>query len=353
MNSPRQLATVLYDELHLVPERATRIKTHKSTDEATLTSLIGAHPAIEQILEYRELFKLKSTYVDALPGQIGPDERVHTHYHTDITRTGRLSSKDPNLQNIPIRGELGEEIRSCFVASEGTVLLSADYNQIELRVMAHMSGDRELKRIFEEGEDIHTQAAVAVLGKQQDKVTKEDRRIAKIINFGIMYGISPFGLGTQLKIEPSQAKEIIDRYFSRFPAVQAWIAATLKQAYENGFVETLGGFRRYVLELRSSNMTVRKAGERIAVNSPIQGTAADIIKKAMVEISNKLQETGYKTKMILQVHDELVFEVPEDELKKVAPMVKEVMETAFPLSVPLVVELKVGKNWGEMKPLAV
>jgi DNA polymerase-1 len=351
LNSPRQLATVLYDELHLVPERATRIKTHKSTDEATLSTLIAAHPAIEMILEYRELFKLKSTYIDAWPGQIGFDGRIHTTFHTDITRTGRLSSKNPNLQNIPIRGELGEEVRSAFVAPAGCKLLSADYNQIELRVMAHMSGDRELKRIFESGEDIHSQAAIAVLGKKVDQVTKEDRRVAKMINFGIMYGISPFGLATQLKIEPAAAKEIIDRYFERFPAVKGWMAATLQDAYEKGFVETLGGFKRYVLELRSANMTVRRAGERFAINSPIQGTAADIIKKAMVEISEKLKVKSQKTKMILQVHDELVFEVPENELKEVAPMIKGCMENCFPLSVPLVVELKVGKNWGEMKPL--
>ena len=353
LNSPRQLATVLYDELHLVPERATRIKTHKSTDEATLSTLIGVHPAIEPILEYRELFKLRSTYVDALPTQIGADGRIHTTFNTDITRTGRLSSKNPNLQNVPIRGELGEEVRSAFIAPAGCNLLSADYNQIELRVMAHMSGDRELKRIFEEGEDIHTQAAIAVLGKKDGQVTKEDRRVAKMINFGIMYGISPFGLATQLKIEPATAKEIIDRYFERFPAVKDWIAATLKQAYEKGFVETLGGFKRYVLELRSSNMTVRRAGERFAVNSPIQGTAADIIKKAMVEISEKLKVKSQKTKMVLQVHDELVFEVPENELKQVAPIIKEAMEETFPLSVPLAVELKVGRNWGEMKPLKV
>jgi len=350
LNSPRQLATVLYDELHLVPERATRIKTHKSTDEATLSTLIAAHPAIEMILEYRELFKLKSTYVDALPVQIGFNGRIHTTFHTDVTRTGRLSSKTPNLQNIPIRGELGEEVRSAFIAPAGCRLLSADYNQIELRVMAHMSGDRELKRIFEQGEDIHSQAAIAVLGKKDGQVTKEDRRIAKMINFGIMYGISPFGLSTQLKIEPAQAKEIIDRYFERFPAVREWIATTLRDAYEKGFVETLGGFKRYVLELRSANQTVRRAGERITVNSPIQGTAADIIKKAMVEISKQLAESRKRTKMILQVHDELVFEVPEDELKGVAPMIKEIMEETFPLSVPLVVELKVGKTWGKMRP---
>jgi DNA polymerase I-like protein with 3'-5' exonuclease and polymerase domains len=351
LNSPKQLSAVLYDELNLTPERSTRIKTHKSTDEATLSTMVGAHPVIELLLQYRELFKLKSTYVDALPNQIGPDGRIHTHYHTDITRTGRLSSKDPNLQNIPARGALGEKVRSAFIAPTGSVLLSGDYNQIELRVMAHISGDEALKKVFEEGHDIHTETAEAVLGKKHGEVTKEDRRIAKIVNFGIMYGISPYGLATQLKTEPAAAKEIIDRYFERFPGVREWVGAILRETYEKGFVETLGGFKRYVLELRSNNQTVRRLGERIAVNSPIQGTGADIIKKAMVGINEKLKIKNEKTKMIMQVHDELVFEVPEEELEEVAPMIKEVMETAFPLSVPLIVELKVGKNWGEMKSL--
>ena len=192
LNSPKQLSGVLYEELHLVPERSTRIKTHKSTDESTLSTLIGAHPAIELILQYRELFKLKSTYIDALPTQIGSDSRIHTTYHADATRTGRLSSKNPNLQNIPNRGEWGEKVRSAFIAPPGFVLLSADYNQIELRIMAHVSGDKELERIFIKGEDIHTEAAMVVLGKKENEVTREDRRIAKIINFGIMYGISPY-----------------------------------------------------------------------------------------------------------------------------------------------------------------
>jgi DNA polymerase-1 len=332
-----------------VPERATRIKTHKSTDEATLTTLIRAHPVIEPILQYRELFKLKSTYIDAFPNQIGGDGRIHTTFHSDVTRTGRLSSKNPNLQNIPNKGEWGEKIRSTFIAPPKQVLLSADYNQIELRVMAHMSRDKELKRIFEKGEDIHTQAAVAVLGKKPNKVTKDDRRIAKIINFGIMYGISPYGLAQQLKIEPKEAREIIDRYFDRFSSVREWVGDTLRVAYEKGFVTTLSGFKRYVLELRSNNQMIRKLGERIAVNSPIQGTAADIIKAAMVQLNEKLKMKNSKTNMILQVHDELVFEVPDKELKKVAKTVKEVMEKTFPLSVPLIVELKVGKNWGQIR----
>jgi DNA polymerase I-like protein with 3'-5' exonuclease and polymerase domains len=349
LNSPKQLSAVLYDELNLVPERSTRIKSHKSTDEATLSTLLAAHTVIEPILQYRELFKLKSTYVDALPEQIGGDGRLHTHYHTDATRTGRLSSKNPNLQNIPARGAWGEKIRSAFVAPKGQMLLSADYNQIELRVMADASGDKELKRIFEQKEDVHTQAAAAVLGKKEAQVTKEDRRIAKVINFGIMYGISPYGLAKQLKIEPKEAREIIERYFTRFPAVKEWMGTILRDAYERGFVETLGGFKRYVLELRSNNQTVRRLGERIAVNSPIQGTAADIIKMAMVDINEKLKKEDFNTKMLLQVHDELVFEVPEKELKKSAKLIKEIMENCFKLNIPLVVELKTGRDWGRMR----
>jgi len=350
LNSPRQLSGVLYDELNLVPERYTKIKTHKSTDEATLSTMVSAHPVIEMLLEYRALFKLKSTYIDALPNQIAADGRIHTTYHADATKTGRLSSKNPNLQNIPVSDGMGEEIRCAFIAPKDSVLLSADYNQIELRVMAHMSEDKELLRIFASGEDIHTQAAIAVLGKKENEITKEDRRVAKMINFGIMYGISPFGLSTNLKITPAQAKEIIDLYFFRFPGVKEWIGKTLTDAYEKGYVETLAGFKRYVLELRSNNHTVRKLGERFAVNSPIQGTAADIIKAAMVNIDKMLKQKEFKTKMILQVHDELVFELAENELKKVTPVIKSLMETSMPLSVPTPVELKIGKDWGNMKP---
>jgi len=255
------------------------------------------------------------------------------------------------LQNIPARGAWGQRVRSVFISPKGQVLLSADYNQIELRVMAHMSGDKELKRVFAQGEDIHTQAAVAVFGKKPNQVTKEDRRVAKIINFGIMYGISPFGLAKQLKIEHPEAREIIERYFERFPGVKEWMGLILRQAYEKGFVETLGGFKRYVLEMRSNNQMVRKLGERIAVNSPIQGTAADIIKKAMVEISEMLAKEKYKKKMIIQVHDELIFEVPKKEKERVSKMVKDTMETCYKLDVPLIVELKAGVNWGVMKPI--
>ncbi len=352
LNSPKQLSSVLYQELNLANSAVKKRKTHLATDEATLMLLLGSHPVVELMLNYRELFKLKSTYIDSLPSQIGSDGRIHTHYHTDATRTGRLSSKNPNLQNIPIRGDWGEKIRRIFITPSRHRLLSADYNQIELRVMAHMSQDENLKEIFKRGEDVHTKTASQIFDKQVTAVSGQERRIAKMVNFGIMYGISPFGLARELQIDYEKAKEIIERYFEEFPRVKLWIGDTLREAYEKGFVETLGGFRRYVLELKSNNRIIRGAGERIAVNSPIQGTAADIIKEAMVKLNEELRIKNLETKMILQVHDELVFEVPEKELKEVAPMVKSVMETAFPLSVPLVVDLKIGKNWGEMKPLS-
>ena len=352
LNSPKQLSNVLYQELNLANSAVKKRKTHLATNEATLLLLLGSHPVIELMLNYRELFKLKSTYIDSLPPQIGSDGRIHTHYHTDATRTGRLSSKNPNLQNIPIRGDWGEKIRKIFIAPSRHQLLSADYNQIELRVMAHMSQDENLKEIFKRGEDVHTKTASQIFDKQVTAVSGQERRIAKMVNFGIMYGISPFGLARELQIDYEKAKEIIERYFEEFPRVKLWIGDTLREAYEKGFVETLGGFRRYVLELKSNNRIIRGAGERIAVNSPVQGTAADIIKEAMVKLNEELRIKNLETKMILQVHDELVFEVPEKELKKAVPMVKSVMETAFPLSVPLVVDLKIGKNWGEMKPYA-
>ena len=352
LNSPKQLSNVLYQELNLANSAVKKRKTHLATNEATLLLLLGSHPVIELMLNYRELFKLKSTYIDSLPPQIGSDGRIHTHYHTDATRTGRLSSKNPNLQNIPIRGDWGEKIRKIFIAPSRHQLLSADYNQIELRVMAHMSQDENLKEIFKRGEDVHTKTASQIFDKQVTAVSGQERRIAKMVNFGIMYGISPFGLARELQIDYEKAKEIIERYFEEFPRVKLWIGDTLREAYEKGFVETLGGFRRYVLELKSNNRIIRGAGERSAVNSPVQGTAADIIKEAMVKLNEELRIKNLETKMILQVHDELVFEVPEKELKKAVPMVKSVMETAFPLSVPLVVDLKIGKNWGEMKPYA-
>ena len=349
LNSPKQLSGVLFGELGLTPIRAG--KDHASTDVETLTELAAAHPAVGLLLSYRELFKLKSTYVDALPPLLDKDNRLHTHYHLDATKTGRLSSTNPNLQNIPAKGEWGTRVREAFIAPKGSKLLSADYNQIELRVMAHLSGDENLKGIFNRNEDIHTRTASEILGKDPDSITKDDRRLAKVVNFGIMYGLSPFGLARQLKIDRSAAEEIIERYFNEFPRVKNWLDKTLAEAYEKGYVETLGGFRRYLIELKQGNQRVRAAGERQAINAPVQGTAADIIKVAMMELSTKLQAPNYKTKMILQVHDELVFEVPDKEVEQVFPIIKEAMEQTFKLDVPVVVEMKIGQNWGEMQVL--
>ena len=345
LNSPKQLAGVLFGELGLTPFK--KGKEHASTGEETLVELTGAHPMIEMLLSYRELFKLKSTYVDALPPLLDENNRLHTSYHTDATKTGRLSSTNPNLQNIPVKGEWGIKVRNAFIAPVGSKLISADYNQIELRVMAHLSGDKALKEIFQKGEDIHTRTAAEILNKKPEEVTKDDRRIAKVVNFGIMYGISPFGLARQLKIDHDTAKQIIDRYFEEFSGVKIWLENTLSDAYAKGYVETLGGFRRYLIELKQGNHHLRAAGERMAINAPVQGTAADIIKAAMIRLDSQLKD--HKTKMILQVHDELVFETPDNEVAKIYPVIKETMEQTFKLDVPVVIESKIGQNWGQMK----
>lgn len=344
LNSPKQLSEVLFSELGL--EATKKGKSHASTDVETLTELIGSHPAIEMLLSYRELFKLKSTYVDALPPLLDKNNRLHTHYHTDATKTGRLSSTNPNLQNIPAKGEWGMKVRAAFVAPAGSKLISADYNQIELRVMAHLSADERLQEIFEKGEDIHTRTAVEILKKKPEEITKDDRRLAKVVNFGIMYGLSPFGLARNLKIEREAAAQIIERYFEEFPKVKIWLDRTLAEAYEKGYVETLGGFRRYLVELKQGNHRIRAAGERQAINAPVQGTGADIIKAAMINLHFELKK--FKSKMILQVHDELVFEVPDTETEILKPIIKKQMENSFKLDVPVVVEMKLGQNWGEM-----
>jgi DNA polymerase I-like protein with 3'-5' exonuclease and polymerase domains len=349
LNSPKQLSGVLFGELGLTPIK--KGKDHASTDEETLNELLGVHPSIELLLKYRELFKLKSTYVDTLPPLLDEKNRVHTTYHSDATKTGRLSSKDPNLQNIPAKGDWGIKVREAFIAPAGSKLISADYNQIELRVMAHLSGDKALTEIFNKGEDIHTRTAAEILKKKPEEITKDDRRIAKVVNFGIMYGISPFGLARQLKIDREIAKEIIERYFEEFSGVKSWLEKTLTDAYAKGYVETLGGFRRHLIELKQGNYRVRAAGERQAINAPVQGTAADIIKAAMIRLNSELKRKGFETKMTLQVHDELVFEVPDNEVEQVKPLIKDLMENTFKLSVPVLVEMKIGQNWGQMKPL--
>lgn len=349
LNSPKQLSGVLFGEIGLTPFK--KGKDHASTDEETLNELLGAHPAVELLLKYRELFKLKSTYVDALPPLLDKNNRVHTSYHTDATKTGRLSSTNPNLQNIPVKGEWGVKVRDAFIAPKGSKLISADYNQIELRVMAHLSQDQNLVEIFKKGEDIHTRTAAEILDKKPEDVTRDDRRIAKMVNFGIMYGISPFGLSRQLKIDRDTAKQIIDKYFEEFSGVKVWLEKTLSDAYAKGYVETLGGFRRYLIELKQGNYRVRAAGERQAINAPVQGTAADIIKAAMIKLDAELRSKNYESRMILQVHDELVFEVPDNEVEQVKPVIKDLMENTFKLSVPVEVEMKIGQNWGQIKSI--
>lgn len=346
INSPKQLGVILFEKLKV--GRARKTKTGYSTDVDVLTRLAGAHPLPKLILDYRQLFKLKSTYVDALPAQADPDtNRLHTTFNQAVTETGRLSSSDPNLQNIPMREGLGREIRKGFIAEKGFTLLSADYSQIELRLVAHLSGDQALRKAFAAGRDIHTETACAVFGAKLDKVTPDMRRKAKAINFGIVYGMGPYGLAQQLDIPVDEASLFINNYFATFPQVQAWIALTVKQARKDGFVCTMLGRRRHLPEINSTNGQRRAFAERTAVNTPIQGTAADMIKLAMVNIARRFQEAKLSSRMILQVHDELLFEVEKSEMFKVKSIVKKEMEQAVKLSVPVAVEMGQGESWFE------
>lgn len=347
IKSSQQLSDVLFKTLKLKPLKTT--KTGFSTDMEVLESLRNEHPIIEKLLEYRQLSKLKSTYIDALPKLVHPKSgKVHTSFNQAVTSTGRLSSSDPNLQNIPIRTDIGRAIRKAFIPrSEEARILSADYSQIELRVMAHVSGDEGLREAFLHGEDIHASTAAKVFGVPPAEVTREMRRKAKEVNFGIMYGIGPYGLATRLALSQTEAMEIIERYFQRFPKVHQYIQDTIAQARSQGFVSTLLGRRRYLPDITSKNQTIRQNAERQAINMPIQGTAADMIKIAMIRIDATLRAQRLETKMILQVHDELVFDVPEKELSVVKSFVVELMQSALPMSVPVVVETGVGNNWLE------
>jgi len=346
VNSTQQLGRILFEKLKLRPVRKT--KTGFSTDVGVLEEIRHEHPIIETLLEYRQLQKLKSTYVDALPALIHPRTgRVHTSFNQTIAVTGRLSSSDPNLQNIPIRTEIGRSIRKAFITDDGWLIMSADYSQIELRIMAHVSGDEGLRDAFLNGEDIHATTAAKVFGVKPHEVTKEMRRKAKEVNFGIMYGIGPYGLATRLDISQSEAKEIIATYFARFPKVNQYIFDTLAKAKQDGYVSTLLGRRRYLPDIRSRNQNVRANAERQAINMPIQGTAADMIKIAMVRIHEKIKNEKLKTRMLLQVHDELVFEIAENEEKRAKNIILEEMKSALPLSVPIEVDIGVGKNWYE------
>jgi DNA polymerase-1 len=347
INSTQQLGDILFNRLKLPVVRKT--KTGYSTDVAVLEALKGSHPIVDSILEYRQLTKLKSTYVDALPLSIHPQShRIHTSFNQTVAPTGRLSSADPNLQNIPIRTQAGRLIRKAFVPGNPKhLLLSADYSQIELRIMAHISKDRGLLEAFKNHEDVHTTTAARVFGVTVDKVTKDMRRKAKEVNFGIMYGIGPFGLASRLEISQSEAKEIIARYFERFPGVQEYISATKESTRKRGYAATLLGRRRYLPDIRSGNQNIRQNAERQSINHPIQGTAADMIKLAMVRIDRTIEKRKLQSTMILQVHDELVFEVKKEEESELRKLVEKEMREALSLDVPIEVEIGVGKNWLE------
>jgi DNA polymerase-1 len=347
INSTQQLGEILFNRLKLRTVRKT--KTGFSTDVNVLEELQGEHPIIDRLLEYRQFTKLKSTYIDALPGLVHPGTgRVHTSFNQTVAATGRLSGSDPNLQNIPIRTELGRAIRKAFTPpGPGWTMMSADYSQIELRVMAHISGDVGLLDAFRNKEDIHASTAAKIFGVHIADVTPLMRRKAKEVNFGIMYGIGPFGLSRRLNITQPEAKEIITKYFERFPRVKQYINDTIATVRTRGYVSTLLGRRRYLPEINSRNQNIRSNAERQAINMPIQGTAADMIKLAMIHIDRTILEKHLKSRMLLQVHDELVFEVPQQEVDTLREVVQDRMKNALRLDVPIEVELGSGSNWLE------
>ena len=348
INSPQQLAEVLFDRLNLQPTRKTRAKV-RSTAAEILEELALIHELPRKILEYRELAKLKSTYADALPRLIHRTSgRLHTRFSQTGAVTGRLSSSNPNLQNIPIRTELGREIRAAFVADPGKVLLSADYSQIELRILAHLSEDAILLEAFRSGEDIHSRTAQEVFGVMPLAQTREHRRVAKVINFGVIYGLSPFGLAQQLGIDTKEAAKFIAAYFERYSGVKRYLERQIAEVRKTGFTKTLFGRARPIPEINSPQVNLRNFAERTAMNTPMQGAAADLIKLAMIELDRRLAD-GFESKMILQVHDELLFEAPEKELPRLTKLVKEVMEGVHKLRVPLVAETKAGPNWRDIK----
>ncbi len=347
INSPKQLAYILFEKLKLPPVKKT--KTGYSTDAEVLTQLATESEICLKLLEFRELTKLKSTYVDALPKLINPyTGRLHTTFSQTSTSTGRLASSEPNLQNIPIRSEIGKEIRRAFIAPKGYKLISADYSQIELRVLAHLSGDPLLIEAFESGVDIHSQTAVKILRIKPEDVTPNLRRLAKTINFGIIYGMSDYGLSKELGIHKREAKEYIENYFNTYKVVKEFLESLKETAREKGYVTTIFNRRRYIPQIKSNNKTERELGERLAINTPIQGSAADLIKLAMVNLYNKLREKALPADIILQIHDELLVEVREDIADDVAQIVKETMENAYPMKVPITVEVKIGDNWCEI-----
>ena len=346
--STKQLGAILFDKLQLPPQKKT--KSGYSTDAETLEALLEKHPIVPRIIEYRTLSKLCSTFLDGLLAVVRPENgRVHTRFNQNVTATGRISSTEPNLQNIPVRTELGREIRKAFVASAGNVLVDADYSQIELRLLAHMSGDEGMIRAFQEGDDIHRRTASEVFGVPFDEVTNAQRSAAKAVNFGIVYGISDFGLARNLGITRREAAHYIELYFARYPGIHRYMLQSVEDGKRDGFVKTLMGRRRELPELRSSNYNTRSFGERVAMNMPIQGTAADIIKLAMVRVHEALAREGLRAKLILQIHDELIIDTPAEEAERVKALLAECMQNVIALSVPLRADVKVGHSWFETK----
>ncbi|HEY5487954.1 MAG TPA: DNA polymerase I, partial [Candidatus Limnocylindrales bacterium] len=349
LGSPKQLEQILFYELNL--PKGKRTKTGYSTDASVLEELKPAHPMIGKLLDWRLYSKLRSTYIEALPALVSErDGRLHTTFHQAVAATGRLSSSDPNLQNIPIRSDLGRRIRRAFVAgSPDVTLLAADYSQIELRILAHVSGDEHLRDAFARGADIHRETAARVLHKDPADVSRDERSMAKMVNFGLAYGMSDFGLSSRAGISRSEAKAFIDNYFATYSGISYYMIQIKELARQQGYVTTLLGRRRSIPELRIP--ALRAAGERMAINMPIQGTAADIIKIAMIRLPERLRSAGLKARLLLQVHDDLVLEVPREEVDAVVPILRDTMEGALKLDVPLTVDVKVGDNWESMTPL--
>ena len=349
ISSPKQIGVLLFEKLQLDPKAKKSSKGSWSTDEETLRGISDRHPVVNQILEYRAVKKLLSTYIEPFPGYVSPQSgKIHTTFNQALTSTGRLSSSNPNLQNIPIRSERGKEIRKAFIpTSPDGLILSADYSQIELRIMAHLCGDEHMTAAFREGKDVHSATAAKIFGIPVEGVTSDQRRVAKTANFGIMYGISSFGLAQRLQVSRGEAKKIIDDYFEAFPSIRTFISGIVASTREDGYVETMFGRRRYLPDISSNNGTIRALAERNAVNAPIQGTAADIIKLAMIGVSRRLEEEGLSSRMVLQIHDELLFDTTPSEVEVLKSIVVEEMENVISLSVPLTVECGYGKNWLE------
>jgi DNA polymerase-1 len=350
IDSPMQLSHVLFDVRGLPTTGLKKTRTgFYSTNAKVLEDLAAKYDIVASVLEYRERAKIKNTYLDALPALIAGDGRIHTTFNQTVAATGRLSSSEPNLQNIPTRSELGHRVRTAFTVGEGNVFLACDYSQIELRLLAHLSADEHLVAAFNEGADFHAATAARVFGVPVEQVTGELRSRAKAVNFGIVYGQQAYGLASSLKISRWEAQDMIDRYFEAYPGVRAFLDEQVKFAHDKGYVETMYGRRRYTREINGRNFQERSFAERTAMNHPMQGTAADIIKIAMVRVADRLREEGLRSRMILQIHDELDFEVPQDEIEVLSALVKETMEGVATLRVPLIADVSFGPTWAEAK----